>query len=124
MVELLRGAVGDARDLAMAHLDGMRLEAKEELRHLKKAARLSAVAIAACSVATLVLAGAATQALQLVLPSWAAHLIVAAVLAITGAIAFAVMNRQHDLDLVPETELARTARDAKWVARRTREAVT
>jgi hypothetical protein len=124
MVELLRGAVGDARDLAIAHLDGMRLEAREELGHLKKAAKLSAVAIASCSVAALVLAGAATQALQLVMPSWAAHLIVAIVLGGAGAIAFTVMKREKDIDLVPEKELAKTARDAKWVARRTREAVT
>lgn len=126
-IELLGGLVGDARDLAVAHLDGLRLEVKEELRDLKVSTKYAAAAASVFAVAGLLAAFSLVQALWLytTLPSWAAYLIIAGLFAVAGGILLAIRARgSQDIDLVPESQLADMKRDAQWVAGRARETVT
>jgi len=126
-MELLGGLIHDARDLAVAHLDGLRLEVKQELADLKTATMYAAAAAAVFAVAALLAAFSLVQALWLYtsLPSWAAYLIIAGLFAVAGVVVLRLRaQKPRDVDLVPETELANLKRDASWLASRTRDAVT
>lgn len=126
-VELLGGLIGDAKDLAVAHLDGLRNEVKEELRDLKVSTKYAAAAAAIFAVGAILAAFAIAQALWLYtrLPSWLAYGLIAATCFAAGAALLVARSRKSkDIDLVPETEILRMKRDAKWIANRTRDAVT
>jgi hypothetical protein len=125
--ELLRGLFGDARELAVAHLDGMRLELRDELANLKSATRRAGIGLAVFAVSTIVAALGIAQLLSAYtpIPSWGAHLIVAALCAGSGVLALkSAAKPKPQLDLVPEKELEATKNDAAWLARRTRDAVS
>lgn len=128
ITDLLSGLVEDARDLAVAHVDGLRLEVREELTNLKRIVLLGAIAIAVFAVGAILVGIAGAQALATYtdLPSWAAYAIVAGVLIVAGIVSVFVARSKAgpEADLVPERGLARARRDARWVAQRTREAVT
>lgn len=124
--ELIGGLITDAKDLAIAHLDGMRLELKEEFGDLKKATALAAAAAAALAVGALL----AVNALVLVLwtytglPQWAAYGVIAIAFFAVGAAALIARKKvASDADLIPETSLKRMKRDAKFVARQARTTV-
>ena len=125
-VELIGGLIGDAKDLAATHLAGLRLEVKEELRDLKRSSKYAAAASAAFAVGALLATLALVHALWLytALPQWAAYGVFAlAFLAVGAVLVIARSRMSQDIDLVPETGLLRLERDAKWMARRTREAM-
>lgn len=125
--ELVTGLVGDARDLAIAHLDGLLLEAKQELGRLASAARSAAIGLALCSIAALLVAIGGAQALATftALPLWASYLIAAGLFVAIGLALVAVARaRRRGADGIPERQLARVNHDAGWVARRTRDAVS
>jgi len=75
-IELLTGAIRDARDLATAHIEELRIEVK-----------YAAAATALFTVAALLSAFALAQALWLytTLPSWAAYLAIAGLFGAAGA---------------------------------------
>jgi hypothetical protein len=126
-IELIGGLVSDAKDLAAAHVEGLRLEVKQELADLKTATAYAAAAAAVFAVAALLAAFSLVQALWLYtsLPSWAAYLIIAALFAVGGVILVQIRARKpRDIDLVPESELSNLKRDASWLASRARDAVT
>lgn len=125
-VELLGGLIGDAKDLAVAHLDGLRLEVKEELRDLKTATALAVAAAAAFAVGAMLAALAIVHAVwtYTALPQWAAYALIAAIcFAVGAAVMVARKKVAQDADLVPETGLARMKRDAQFVARQARSTV-
>jgi hypothetical protein len=125
-VELLGGLIGDAKDLAVTHLEGLRLEVKEELRDLKKATALAAMAAAVFAVGSLLAAFAIVHAVWTYtgLPQWAAYGVIAAACFAVGAVVLAARKKvAEDADLVPETGLARMKRDARFVANQARTAV-
>jgi hypothetical protein len=126
-VDLVAGLIGDAKDLAVAHLDGLRLEIREELTDLKASTKFAAAAAATFAVAALLASFGLVQAVWLytTLPSWAAYLIIAAVFAVAGVIALMLRRRRSgDIDLIPEASLAKLKRDARWFTRRSRDVVT
>jgi len=125
-VELLGGLIGDAKDLAVAHLDGLRIEVKEELRDLKAATALAAAAAAVFAVGAILAAFAVVHAVwtYTALPQWASFGVIAAIcFAVGGAVMAARKKVAKDTDLIPETGLARMKRDAKFVARQARSSV-
>jgi hypothetical protein len=126
-VDLVAGLIGDARDLAVAHLDGLRLELREELAELKAATRITAIALAGFAVAAVLLSFGLVQALWLytTLPSWAAYLIMSMVFAGIGIAALVWRRRvARDADLIPESSLGKLRRDVRWFARTSRNVVT
>jgi hypothetical protein len=125
--DLVSGLVSDARDLALAHLDGLRLEAKDELARLASATRFAAIGLALFSIAALLAAFGAAHALDAFtrLPLWASYLVAAALfLAVGGALVLVAKARKRDADAVPEEQLQRAKQDAQWLAGRARNAVT
>jgi hypothetical protein len=125
-VGLLGGLITDAKDLAVAHLDGVRAEVKEEFRDLKVSTAYAGAAMAVFSVGSLLAAFAIVHAVWTYtrLPQWAAYAVIAALCFVAGAVLLAVRKRtSQDVDLVPETGLAGLRDDAKWVAERARQAV-
>jgi hypothetical protein len=118
-VELLGGLIGDARDLAVAHLDGLRLEVSDQLAELKTSTKYAAAAAAVFAVGGLLAAFALVQALWMytTVPTWAAYLIIAGVCFAGGALILAVRARRpRGIARVPATALDRVRRDARWVA--------
>ena len=125
-VGLLGELIGDAKDLAVAHLDGVRAEVKEEFRDLKVSTLLAGAAIAVFSVGSLLAAFAIVEAVYAYtrLPQWAAYAVIAALSFVAGGALLAVRKgKSQDVDLIPETGLAGLRDDAKWVASRARQAV-
>src|SRR5688500_6760166 len=105
-VELLGGLIGDAKDLAVAHLDGLRIEVKEELRDLKAATALAAAAAAVFAVGALLAAFAIVHAVwtYTALPQWAAFAVIAGACFAVGAAVLAARKKvAQDTDLIPET---------------------
>jgi len=126
-VGLIGGLVNDVKDLAVAHLEGIRLEVKEELRDLKSSIKYAAAAAAVFVVAALLASFSAAQALwtYTALPSWAAYAITAVLFIAAGLALLRARSRgSQDIDLVPDTGLRRLERDAKWMSSKTREAVS
>jgi hypothetical protein len=126
-VQLLGGLIGDAKDLAIAHLDGLRLEVKGEFRELKTATALAAAAAAAFAVGAMLAAFAIVHAVwtYTALPQWASYGVIAAICFAVGvAVLVARKRRGGDADLIPENGLLRMKRDAKFVATRAQDAMS
>lgn len=124
-IELIGGLIGDARDLAVAHLDSLRLELSRELEELKTATRYAAAAAAVFAVAGLLAAFSLVQALWLhtSLPSWLAYLIIAAVFVAAGVGLLAMRARASRPGHPPRAAVHPLERDARWFARRTHDVV-
>lgn len=126
--ELLTGVLHDARDLAVAHVDGLRLEVRDELTQAKRVAVIAAVALAVISIAALLamIAIAAALATYTALPTWAAYAIVAGALVLLagGFALWARARRPREVTAAPRRELEAAKEDAKWLAARTRASVT
>jgi hypothetical protein len=124
--DLIRGLVGDARELALAHVEGMKLELRREMAELRTASWRAALAIAVFTLGAILVAFGAVQALWMYtpLPQWAAFLILAAVFIAVGVVALKTLPARRDMDLVPEEQLDKASTDARWLARRTRDALS
>ena len=124
--ELIRGLVGDARELAVAHLDGMKLELRREMHELRTASWHAALAVAVFTLGAILLAFGLVYALftYTALPAWAAFVIVALAFGGAGAAALKTLPPRREMDLVPEEQLDKASHDARWLARRTRDALS
>lgn len=115
--DLLGGLLADAKELAKAHGEHLKLEVRHEVRTLQETIKLAAIAVAAVVLAGLLLAHAAALGLAAAsgLPDWAAYGIVGVVLAIVGYVVY--RSRPASVDLVPSEAIASIKRDAERVKR-------
>jgi hypothetical protein len=126
-VALLGGLIGDAKTLAIAHIDGVQLEIREELRDLKISIVYIVAAAAAFVVGGLLAALSIAEAVWLYtrLPTWAAYGVSASLFLAAGFVLVIVRARgPNDVDLVPDDGLQNIQDDAKWMANRVRDAAT
>jgi hypothetical protein len=127
--ELVTGLLGDARDLALAHLDGIRQEMRAEARNLASTARFTGVMLCVATIGVILAGFGAAHGINAAfdLPLWASFLIASGVFLLAALIiGLVVKTRRHaeDEDLVPQHELAKIKRDAQWLASRARHSVS
>lgn len=113
--DLVVGLVGDARDLALVHLNRMQRELKGELGNLGDLIKARALSIAGLLVAA-VLAGQALAfglAEAVGIPLWASFGGMAVVVVIASLIYHKRSSKpSHEVDLVPESALDEAKQDA------------
>lgn len=116
--DLIGGLLSDAKDLASAHADQLKLELKEEVGALKDTIKLTGIAIAAVVLAGLLLTQALVYGLTAAsgLPLWASYAIVGAVAAVVGFLAYRGRPEGKGADLVPDESISSIKRDLKRVA--------
>jgi hypothetical protein len=129
VVELVARILGDARDLAMAHLDGIRQEVRVEASNLATTVRFTSVMLCVATVALIFAGLAAVYGITAAsgLPLWASCLIMSAVFLATALIIREANRRRRvagDEDLVPQHGIAKIKRDAEWLADRARQTIS
>lgn len=114
--DLVGGLLTDAKDLAAAHADQLKLEFRNEVRSLTDTIKLTGVAIAAVVLAGLLLGQAAALGLAVAtgLPPWATFGLVGLVVAIGGYLIY--RSRPAGVDLVPSQAISSLKRDVERVA--------
>lgn len=116
--DLIVGLVGDARDLALVHLNRMQRELKGELGNLGDLIKARAISVAGVLVAAML----ATQAIAFGLadafglPLWIGFGGVSVLVLIATLIFHKVSSRpRHEIDLIPEAALDQAKQDAAKV---------
>ena len=112
---LLAGVVADAKDLAAAHGEKLKLEVREELVSLRNTIKVTGAATAVIVVAGLLIAQALAHGLVAATgwPLWAGLGIVGGLLATIG---YAIARRPRPgLDLVPVDAIAAVKRDVRRI---------
>jgi TRAP-type C4-dicarboxylate transport system permease small subunit len=114
---LFAAVFGDARDLAVGHLERMQRETRDELGNLKRAIARTAVAVGIVIVGAVLGGHAIAQLLAaLGLPAWASYAIAAAAGTAVGLILISRWPEDRkDLDLVPEESIASLRHDVEEI---------
>ncbi|MBK7072857.1 MAG: phage holin family protein [Myxococcales bacterium] len=109
--DLVGGLLTDAKELIDAHVDQLELEVRAEVAALATTIRMTAIAIAACVLAGLLLGQAAAVGLSAAtgMPLWASLAIVGGALGIGGVLAYRWRPRVRSL--VPTAAIAAIERD-------------
>jgi uncharacterized membrane protein YqjE len=116
--ELLGGLVGNMQDLIRGEVALAKQEVKEEATKAGAGAGLLAGAGAMALVGLIFVGLTLTYALTLVLPSWAAALIVAALFFIVGFVLYRLgRQRLQRVDPVPRQTIASLKEDTEWIKR-------
>jgi hypothetical protein len=119
--DLLRALTGELQQLFRAELQLAKIEARDELDHVKDTAKHGALAAGAAVMAVLLLSFAAAWGLAEVMPAGLAFLIVGAVYAIVAVIAgLAARDRAKHVDLKPTQTIATLEEDAQWLKTRSK----
>lgn len=104
--DLLREMTDDVRDIVRLEVQLARAELQESLIEARRAAIALSIAGGLATLGAIMLPFAAAWALGLVLPMWAAALIVAGAFLLAGGIFFAIgRSRLNRVDLRPERTL-------------------
>ena len=112
---VVASAIGAARTLARKHVELARIEATEAVSVRAKGLGMIAVAAVLAMFALGFAAAAGSAALDLVLPAWAAHLIVSAVfVAIAAALVLAGRRAIRTAPTTPERTRETLKGDARW----------
>jgi hypothetical protein len=113
--DLLGGLLTDAKELAKAHGDHLKLEVRHEVHSLTETIKLAAIAVGAVVLAGLLIAHALALGLSALtgLPEWASYGIVGVVFAVVGYLFY--RSRPPSVDLVPSEALGSIKRDAERV---------
>ncbi|MEX0755672.1 MAG: phage holin family protein [Actinomycetota bacterium] len=115
---LVASAIEGLRSLARSHVELVKLEATEAAAVRGQGVGLLAAAATAAKYAALFAAAAIAAALALVLPTWAAILIVAAVLlAVAGVLALIGRRRLRTAPTPGERTRETLKEDARWAKR-------
>jgi uncharacterized membrane protein YqjE len=116
--ELLGGLVGNMQDLIRGEVALAKREVKEEATKAGAGAGLLAGAGALALVGLIFVGLTLTYALTLVLPSWAAALIVAALFFIVGFVLYRLgRERLQRVDPVPRQTIESLKEDTEWIKR-------
>lgn len=113
--DLVVGLVGDARDLALVHLNRMTRELKSELGNLGDLIKARALSLAGLLVAAVLAAQAVAFGLAdaLHIPLWASFGVMAVLVILASAIYKKKTSKpSHEVDLVPENALDDAKQDA------------
>lgn len=115
---LFAGLIGDAKDLAVGHLERLQGEIGQEFKNLKAYLAQIAIAIAVVVVGAVLVGHAlAVIMIALGLPPWAAYSIAAAIAVGVGVMLIKRSAPQKaEMDLIPEDSLAAMKRDFGQVA--------
>jgi hypothetical protein len=113
---LLGGLVGNMQDLMRGELALAKQELKEEAKQAGAGASLLAGAGVLALVGLIFVGLTLTDALTLVLPSWAAALIVAALFLINGFVLHRLgRQRLQRVDPVPRRTIESLKEDTEWI---------
>ena len=117
---VLSDIVGNVQEIVRSELRLARIELTEELGKARYAAVLCAVGLALLTFSTLFVLLAAVYALSLVVPGWAAALIVAAGVGVIAALCFSIgVKRFKTVRGAPQTT-ATLKENAEWAKQLTR----
>ena len=112
---VIASAVDGVRTLVTKQVELARIEMTEAVAVRAKGAGMMAAAAVLSLFAVVFVAAAGSAALDLVLPTWAAHLIVAAVfVAIAGALVLAGRHAMRTAPTAPERTQETLKEDARW----------
>jgi uncharacterized membrane protein YqjE len=122
LADLLHTLSEDARVLIQQEADLAKLELREKGRTIASVAALFGVAVLVGLLAAGALTACAILAIALVLPAWAAALVVALVGALVGAL---IARRGRDrlrsvMPLVPQRAISSVREDIEWAKQQTR----
>jgi len=114
--ELLGGLVGNMQDLIRGEVGLAKQELKEEAKQAGVGAGMLAGAGVMALVGLIFVGLTATYALTLVLPGWAAALIVAALFLIVGFVLYSLgRQRLQRIDPVPRQSIESLKEDTEWI---------
>lgn len=114
--ELLGGLVGNMQDLIRGEVGLAKQELKEEAKQAGVGAGMLAGAGVMALVGLIFVGLTATYALTLVLPGWAAALIVAALFLIVGFVLYRLgRQRLQRIDPVPRQSIESLKEDTEWI---------
>jgi hypothetical protein len=112
---VIASALDGARTLARKHVELARIEMTEAVAVRAKGAGMMAAAAVFALFGVGFVAAAGSAALDLVLPAWAAHLIVAAVfVAVAGGLVLAGRQAMRTAPTTPERTQETLKEDARW----------
>jgi Putative Actinobacterial Holin-X, holin superfamily III len=115
---VIASAIGGARALVRGHVELARIEVGEAASVRAVGVGMMAAAAALCLLALGYIAASASAALDLVLPRWAAHLVLAAALVLVAGILVLVGRRTIRNAPAPGARTQEMLReDAQWVKR-------
>jgi len=116
--ELLGGLVGNMQDLIRGEVGLAKQELKEEAKQAGVGAGMLAGAGVMALVGLIFVGLTATYALTLVLPGWAAALLVAALFLIVGFVLYSLgRQRLQRIDPVPRQSIESLKEDTEWIKR-------
>jgi len=114
--ELLGGLVGNMQDLIRGEVGLAKQELKEEAKQAGVGAGMLAGAGVMALVGLIFVGLTATYALTLVLPGWAAALLVAALFLIVGFVLYSLgRQRLQRIDPVPRQSIESLKEDTEWI---------
>jgi uncharacterized membrane protein YqjE len=114
--EILQDVIGNVQEIVRSEVRLAKAEMKEEAAKAKSSAMLLGVGAASAAYAVLFLLLMTVYALTLVMPNWAAALVVGGALAIVAAVAItAGMKRFKEIHPTPERTLETIKENVEWV---------
>lgn len=121
ILTVLADIVGDVQQIIRAEFRLAKVELSEELVKARRRAMMAAAGLVLVILSLGVLALSAVWALALVLPPWAAALVVGASLAVIGgAITMIGIKRISQVQLPPEKTVASIKENIQWAKTRVR----
>ncbi len=119
--EIVNDIVGHAQEIVRSEIRLAKAEVREEASEALQAGILLGVGAFVALFGVGFLLWCATYALGLVVPMWAATLIVGAVLAIAGGIALSMgLARFRHVQPVPDKTIREVKEDARWLKQQTK----
>lgn len=114
--EILQDVVGNVQEIVRSEVRLAKAEIKEEAAKAKSSAMLLGIGAASAVYAVLFLLLMTVYALTLVMPNWAAALVVGGALAIVAAVAItAGVKRFKEIHPTPERTLETIKENVEWV---------
>lgn len=114
--EVLQDVVGNIQEIVRSEVRLAKAEIKEEAAKAKSSAMLLGIGAASAVYAVLFLLLMTVYALTLVMPNWAAALVVGGALAIVAAVAItAGVKRFKEIHPTPERTLETIKENVEWV---------
>ena len=121
ILTVLADIVGDLQQIIRAEFRLAKVELSEELVKMRRRALIAAAGVVLMILSLGVLALAAVWALALVLPPWAAALVIGVSFAVIGGVITMVgVKRMSDVHLPPEKTVATIKENIQWAKTRVR----
>ncbi len=119
--EIVQDIIDNTREIIRSELQLARTEVADKGKRVGKAAGMLAAGGAIAAVAALLIVVACVAALSLVMPVWAASLIMAVLLGVVGGGMMMVgRQRMKQTSMVPERTISSLKEDVQWLKHPTR----